>query len=106
MSSTTTEQEIALYSYWRSTASWRVRIVLNLKKIKFEYKEINLLKGEQKTEEFLSINPNGRIPTLKYGDHYISEVIFIYFSKISSHLQLLNFLKKLLKEKMFYQKIH
>jgi maleylacetoacetate isomerase len=69
-----TQTEVALYSYWRSSSSWRVRIVLNLKGIKYEYKEINLLKGENRSEEFLSINPLGKVPTMKYGSHYISEV--------------------------------
>ncbi|VDO74827.1 unnamed protein product, partial [Haemonchus placei] len=32
-----------LYSYWRSSCSWRVRIALNLKKIDYDYKAVNLL---------------------------------------------------------------
>lgn len=41
-----TDKDI-LYSYFRSSCSWRVRIALNLKKIDYEIKPINLLKGEQ-----------------------------------------------------------
>lgn len=39
--------KMVLYSYWRSTSTWRVRIALQLKNIPFEYRAINLLKGEQ-----------------------------------------------------------
>ncbi|XP_055937497.1 maleylacetoacetate isomerase-like [Argiope bruennichi] len=53
-----------LYSYFRSSCSWRVRIALAFKNIDYEYKAINLLKGEQYSEEFLKINPCGSIPVL------------------------------------------
>lgn len=46
-----------LYNYFRSSASWRVRIALNLKKIKYEYKSIHLVKGDQKSEEYAKLNP-------------------------------------------------
>ena len=38
------EGEIALYSYYRSTCSWRIRIILHLKGIKFAYKAVHLVK--------------------------------------------------------------
>lgn len=44
---TTMATKMVLYSYWRSTSTWRVRIALQLKNIPFEYRAINLLKGEQ-----------------------------------------------------------
>jgi hypothetical protein len=40
------DYNFALYSYWRSSASWRVRLVLSLKDIPFEYRTVNLLAGE------------------------------------------------------------
>jgi maleylpyruvate isomerase len=46
-----------LYSFFYSSASWRVRIALNLKNIKYEYISINLTKGEQYYEEYRKINP-------------------------------------------------
>ncbi len=49
---------IKLYNYFNSSTSWRIRIALNLKKLKYEYIPINLLKGEQKSEKFTKINPN------------------------------------------------
>ena len=41
------EDKFTLYSYWRSSCSWRIRIALNLKGIPFEYKAVNLLKQDQ-----------------------------------------------------------
>ena len=56
-----------LYSFWKSSASWRVRIVLHHKEIDYEYVPINLLKsggGEQKSAEYMKKNPAGRVPLL------------------------------------------
>jgi maleylacetoacetate isomerase len=57
--------EIKLYGYWRSSASWRVRWALELKKISYAYAPVNLLKGENKDPAYLKINPAGRVPTLE-----------------------------------------
>jgi len=46
-----------LYNYFRSSASNRVRIALNIKKIKYEYIPVNLLKVEQKEENYSNLNP-------------------------------------------------
>ncbi|KAF9583009.1 Glutathione S-transferase zeta-1 [Lunasporangiospora selenospora] len=51
-----------LYSYFRSSCSYRVRIALNLKKIDYEVRPINLLKNEQKSADYLKINPLGFVP--------------------------------------------
>jgi len=50
-------EDIILYGYWRSSASWRVRLMFGLKDIKYELKATNLLKGEQKSEEYEKLNP-------------------------------------------------
>lgn len=54
-----TENKTVLYSYWRSSCSWRVRVALAYKKIKYEYKAIHLLKdgGQQKSDEYSKLNP-------------------------------------------------
>jgi len=57
-----------LYGYWRSSATYRVRIVLALKGIDYDYEPVNLLKGEQKNSAYLSKNPNGLVPTLVTDD--------------------------------------
>lgn len=59
-----TAEEPVLYSYWRSTCSWRVRIALHLKGIAFAYRAVNLLKGEQHAGDYLSLNSMHELPTL------------------------------------------
>lgn len=54
--------EPALYGYWRSSASYRVRIALNLKGIAAQQNFIHLRKGEQKSESYRTLNPAGLVP--------------------------------------------
>lgn len=53
-----------LYSYWRSSCSWRVRICLNLKEIPYDIKPISLIKsgGEQHCNEYREVNPMEQVP--------------------------------------------
>lgn len=53
-----------LYGYWRSGATYRVRIAFALKEIGYDYAPVNLLKGEQTAPDFLKISPQGLIPAL------------------------------------------
>lgn len=71
------QDEIALYSYFRSSASWRVRIVMNLKKIPFNYVAVHLLKGEQRSSPFLEVNPTGLVPALHIDGHLLCESMAI-----------------------------
>ncbi|GAB3097603.1 maleylacetoacetate isomerase [Aestuariicella hydrocarbonica] len=54
-----------LYSYFRSSAAYRIRIALNLKQLDYQSQAINLLGGEHKSPEYLAINPQGLVPSLK-----------------------------------------
>jgi len=53
-----------LYDYWRSSASYRVRIALNLLGIGYEAVPVNLLAKEHKSPEHLARNPQGAVPVL------------------------------------------
>jgi maleylacetoacetate isomerase len=55
-----------LYSYFRSSASFRVRIAMNLKGLPFDYRPIHLVKhgGEQHSAAFRALNPDGLVPVL------------------------------------------
>lgn len=53
-----------LYDYWRSSASYRVRIALALKGIAYESRAVDLMKGEQKSKAHLERNPQGLVPAL------------------------------------------
>ncbi|MDI9818529.1 MULTISPECIES: maleylacetoacetate isomerase [unclassified Legionella] len=68
-----------LYDYYRSTASYRVRIALNLKRISYEKLSVHLLKngGEQHSPEYLQLNPQGLVPTLEENGHVISQSLAI-----------------------------
>jgi len=57
-----------LYTYFRSSAAYRVRIALNLKGIKHTLEPVNLLQGEQKSEAYLGLNPQGLLPALALDD--------------------------------------
>lgn len=56
--------EIVLYDYWRSSASYRVRLALELKAIPFRSAPVNLVGSEQKGAEHLARNPSGAVPVL------------------------------------------
>jgi len=73
----TSTQKPILYSYWRSSCSWRVRIALELKGIEYEYRSINLVKKEQSDPEFLKLNPLGFVPTFVHNDIVLSQSLAI-----------------------------
>jgi maleylpyruvate isomerase len=57
-----------LHGYFRSSASWRVRIALNLKGVAASYVSHHLRKGEQRAPEYLALNPQGLVPILELDD--------------------------------------
>lgn len=59
---------ITLYGYWRSSASYRVRIALGLKGIEVRHVPVNLREGEQLLSEHSERNPQGYLPVLELED--------------------------------------
>lgn len=57
---------LQLHGYWRSSATYRVRIALHLKELEFEYVPVSLVKdgGEQYSDDYLNLNPAKLVPTL------------------------------------------
>jgi maleylpyruvate isomerase len=66
-----------LHGYFRSSASYRVRIALNLKGLGAEHLPHHLRKGEQHDPAYLAINPQGLVPTLQDGDVTITQSLAI-----------------------------
>ncbi len=66
-----------LYSYWRSSAAYRVRIALAWKGIAYEVRPVDLRAGAQCDAAYLGVNPQGLVPFLVNGDVAISQSIAI-----------------------------
>ncbi|CAN1308218.1 Glutathione S-transferase zeta class [Linum perenne] len=65
--------KLILYSFWQSSCSWRVRFALKLKGIPYEYRAVDLAKGEQFSPEFERLNPLGYVPVLVDGGVVVSD---------------------------------
>lgn len=82
-----------LYTYFRSTAAYRVRIALNLKNIEADHKVVHLVKdgGEQHSSSYRRLNPQGRVPTLVDGGMPItqSQAIIEYLDEVHPNPPLL-----------------
>lgn len=68
---------IRLYDYWRSSASYRVRIVLAMKGVEYERCEVNLLAGEQGADANRARNAQGFVPTLEVDGQTIGQSLAI-----------------------------
>lgn len=68
-----------LYGYWRSSASYRVRIALNLKGLTYEYEPVHLVKdgGQQHSEAYRKLNPARLVPTFIDGDLRLNQSLAI-----------------------------
>ena len=68
-----------LYNYFRSSASYRVRIALNLKKLAYEYRPVHLSRGggEQFTPGFRALNPLSVVPVLEHDGKRLTQSLAI-----------------------------
>ncbi|MFK7856878.1 MAG: maleylacetoacetate isomerase [Granulosicoccus sp.] len=79
-----------LYDYWRSTASYRVRIALNLANIKYQSTSIDLLQGEHLTDAHLEKHPQGLVPVLDIdGKRFTQSLAIIDYLNSTHDLRLL-----------------
>jgi maleylacetoacetate isomerase len=82
-----------LYTYFRSSAAYRVRIALALKRVAYDSLPVNLLKGEHKSEAYAAVNPQKRVPSLDIGDTVLlqSPAILEYLDEVHPDPPLLPF---------------
>jgi maleylacetoacetate isomerase len=65
----TDQLHFELFAFWRTSATYRVRVALNLKGLVADERIVNIDAGEQRGTEFLTINPLGGIPALVESGH-------------------------------------
>ncbi len=70
-------QDLILYDYFRSSASYRVRIALNLKKLSYQQIPVNLLKSEQRVAFHKQRNPQGAVPVLELDGLFLPQSLAI-----------------------------
>ncbi|MCJ2877391.1 maleylacetoacetate isomerase [Rhizobium pusense] len=77
MNDPTTPYPILLHDYWRSSASYRVRIALGLAGLEWQAVAVNLVEGGQTRPDYLSLNPQGLVPTLDIDGHRFTQSLAI-----------------------------
>lgn len=68
-----------LYGYWRSSASYRVRLALHLKGVPFDYEPVHLVRdgGEQHSSAYRQLNPAELVPTLEHDGFRLNQSLAI-----------------------------
>lgn len=66
-----------LHGFFRSSASWRVRIALALKGVEYRQVSYVLRTGEQRSDEYLAKNPQGLVPSLEIDGHCLTQSLAI-----------------------------
>lgn len=97
---------IRLYDYLSSGNGYKVRLLLMLLAIPFERVELDIVKAETRTPEFLEKNPNGRIPLLETEDGDLlaeSNAILFYLAKGTSYMPNDPFARAQVMQWMFFE---
>lgn len=73
------EHALTLYSYWRSSAAWRVRIGLNLKGLEYRIEPVHLIRdgGQQHAPTYRALNPQQLVPVLTDGERVMRQSLAI-----------------------------
>jgi maleylacetoacetate isomerase/maleylpyruvate isomerase len=66
-----------LYNYFRSSASWRVRIALALKGLEYDYKPVHLRRDEQFQESYAAVSAARLVPLLRDGEELVTQSLAI-----------------------------
>lgn len=72
-----TDTDLQLYSYYRSSAAYRVRIALEIKQLSYQQLPINLLTGEHRQSKYLQTNPAGLVPALTSDEGKLTQSVAI-----------------------------
>ncbi|MBD2087326.1 glutathione S-transferase family protein [Trichocoleus sp. ST-U3] len=97
---------LKLYQFFSSGNCYKIRLLLTQLQIPFESIELNILKGETRTPEFLSKNPNGRIPVLETeSGQFLAEsnAILFYLSEETDFLPTDNFERAKVLQWLFFE---
>ncbi|GGE11963.1 maleylacetoacetate isomerase [Polymorphobacter glacialis] len=73
----TTAPELTLFSYWRSSAAYRVRLALAWKGLAYDVVPIDLRTGAQSAPEYTALNPQGLVPLLRIGEVSLTQSLAI-----------------------------
>ncbi|MGX1308721.1 maleylacetoacetate isomerase [Amorphus suaedae] len=68
---------MTFYGYFRSSSAYRCRIAFNLKGVEVDFRPVHLRKGEQKADDYRTLNPQGLVPTLVDGDTVLTQSLAI-----------------------------
>lgn len=73
------DEELVLHGYWRSSAAYRVRIVLGLKGLAWSHRGVHLVRdgGQQHDSAYAGLNPQRLVPTLVHGDRVLTQSLAI-----------------------------
>ena len=66
-----------LYSYYRSSAAYRVRIALNYKAIRYQQQAVNLLAQQEQLPEYQAVNPQKMVPVLEHDGQLLFQSMAI-----------------------------